>query len=88
VVQQYDGPVEIIGVASRDQRPAMEDFVARHDLEDMVNIADVDGEVWQQYGVVAQPAWVFVDGDAGTAERVLGALPRADLEARLDGLSD
>jgi len=87
VVQQYDGKVEIIGVASRDQRPAMQDFVARHGLEDMVNIADVDGEVWRQFGVVAQPAWVFLDTDAGTGDRVLGALPRADLEARLDALS-
>lgn len=88
MVQQYDGNVEIIGVASRDERPAMQDFVTRHGLQDMVNIADVDGEVWQRYGVVAQPAWVFVDGDEDTAERVLGALPRADLEARLDALSN
>lgn len=87
MVQQYDGKVEIIGVASRDQRPAMQDFVARHGLEDMINIADVDGEVWRQFDVVAQPAWVFIDGDAGTDERVLGALPRADLEARLDALA-
>jgi len=87
VVQQYEGRIEIIGVASRDRRPAMQDFVARHGLERMVNIADVDGEVWQRFGVVAQPAWVFLDPDEGTGERVLGALPRADLEARLDALS-
>jgi peroxiredoxin len=87
VVQQYDGKVEIIGVASRDQRPAMQEFVARHGLEDMVNIADIDGEVWQQYGVVAQPAWVFLDAGRGTGERVLGALPRPELEERLDALS-
>lgn len=86
-MQQYDGRIDIIGVASRDQRPAMQDFVARHGLEDMVNIADVDGDVWQRYGVVAQPAWVFLDVDAGTGERILGALPTEDLEARLDDLS-
>jgi hypothetical protein len=87
VVRHYDGKVEVIGVASRDRRPAMQDFVARHGLEDMVTIADVDGEVWERFGVVAQPAWVFLDADAGTSERVLGALPRADLDARLDALS-
>lgn len=65
----------------------MEEFVARHGLDDMVNIADVDGAVWQRFGVVAQPAWVFLDASTGTGERVLGALPRADLEARLDALS-
>ena len=87
MVQQYDHRVEIIGVASRDQPPAMQDFVARHGLEDMVTIADVDGEVWRQFGVVAQPAWFFIDAEAGTGERVLGAVPRADLEARLEALS-
>lgn len=75
----------MVGVASRDQRPAMQDFVDRHDLG-VTNIADVGGEVWEQFGVVAQPAWVFIDGDTGAAERVLGALPREDLEARLDEL--
>lgn len=63
----------------------MQDFVARHDLR-LTTIADVDGAVWEQFGVVAQPAWVFIDGDTGTVERVLGALPREDLEARLDAL--
>ena len=86
-MQRYDGKVRIIGVASRDQRPAMQEFVARHGLGDMVNIADVDGDVWRRFGVVAQPAWVFIDAEGGTGERVLGALPPADLEARLDALS-
>ncbi len=87
MVQRYNDKIDIIGVASRDQRPAMQEFVRRHGLEDMVNIADVDGAVWQRFGIVGQPAWVFVDGAAGTGERVLGALPRADVEARLDALS-
>lgn len=87
MVQQFDGKIDIIGVASRDERPAMQEFVARHGLEDMVNIADVDGEVWQRFGVVGQPAWVFLDADAGSGERVLGAIPQPDLEARLQELA-
>lgn len=86
MVQQYEGDVEIIGVASRDQVPAMQDFVARHDLQDMITVADVEGEVWQRFGIVAQPAWVFV-GESGRRERVLGALDTAGLRRRLDGLS-
>ncbi len=86
-MQQYSDKIDIIGVASRDERPAMEEFVARHGLEDMVNIADVEGAVWQRFGVVGQPAWVFLDAATGDGERVLGAIPRADLEARLDALS-
>lgn len=79
--------VTVIGVAGRDQRPAMEEFIERHGLGDMVTIADVDGAVWRRYGIVAQPAWVFLDA-AGGQRRVLAALTRADLEARLDALSD
>lgn len=86
-MQQFDGKIDIIGVASRDEVPAMEDFVARHGLSDMVNIADVDGQIWEQFGVVAQPAWVFLDAEAGTGERVLGAIPTPDLETRLEALS-
>jgi peroxiredoxin len=86
-VQQFDGKIDIIGVASRDEVPAMEDFVARHGLSDMVNIADVDGQIWEQFGVVGQPAWVFLDAEAGTGERVLGAIPTPDLESRLEALS-
>lgn len=65
----------------------MEEFVTRHDMGHMRHIADVEGEVWQQYGVVAQPAWVFIDGETGHTERVLGALPEADLESRLEALA-
>lgn len=86
-MQQFDGKIDIIGVASRDEVPAMEDFVARHGLSGMVNIADVDGQIWEQFGVVAQPAWVFLDAEAGTGERVLGAIPTPDLETRLEALS-
>lgn len=87
-MQQFDGKIDIIGVASRDEVPAMEDFVARHGLSDMINIADVDGQIWEQFGVVAQPAWVFLDAEAGTGERVLGAIPTPDLETRLETLSN
>jgi hypothetical protein len=65
----------------------MEEFVARHDLGHLRHIADVDGEVWQQFGVVAQPAWVFIDGETGKTERVLGALSKEELTTRLNSLA-
>ena len=87
VAQQFDRKVEIIGVASRDEVPAMEEFVARHDMDKVRHIADVEGKVWQQFGIVGQPAWVFIDGDTGDAERVLGAMSPEDLAARLEALA-
>lgn len=65
----------------------MEEFVARHDFGHVRHIADRDGEVWGAYGVVAQPAWVFVDGRSGRTERVLGAIPPDDLTRRLESLA-
>lgn len=64
----------LIGVASRDSVEAMRAFVAEHGLEDMVNIADPDGEVWTRFGVVGQPSWAFVDGDTGRVTVRFGAL--------------
>jgi len=87
VAQQFEGKVEIIGVASRDEVPAMEEFVSRHELGHVRHIADVEGEVWQQFGVVAQPAWVFIDGASGQPERVLGAIPEPELVDRLEALA-
>jgi peroxiredoxin len=79
--------VEIIGVASRDDVAAMEEFVARHDFDDVAHIADTEGRIWAQFGVVAQPAWVFVDGETGATERVLGELPVDDLRVRIEALA-
>jgi hypothetical protein len=65
----------------------MEEFVARHDFDDVAHIADTEGRIWAQFGVVAQPAWVFVDGETGATERVLGELPVDDLRVRIEALA-
>jgi hypothetical protein len=53
----------------------------------MPTASDVEGVVWQRFGVTGQPAWVFVDGETGATELVYGALGDADLRARLDALA-
>jgi peroxiredoxin len=87
VAQQFAERVEVIGVASRDGTPAMEEFVARHELDHVRHIADVEGQVWQRYGIVGQPAWVFLDGGSGKTERVLGQISPDDLRTRLEALA-
>lgn len=62
--------------------------MTRHDLDGVPHIADPDGKIWERFGVVAQPVWVFVDGETGDTDRVLGVLPASDLEARLAALAD
>ena len=52
----------------------MEAFVERHGLDDVVNIADLDGVVWERFGVFGQPTWGYVDGDTGEVSIMFGAL--------------
>ena len=65
-----------------------EAFVTEHGLEQVPQVADPDGEIWQSLGIAAQPAWAFVDGETGQVERVLGALTPSDLQARIDALAE
>lgn len=62
-----------MGVASRDTLEEMVAFVERHDLQGVVNIADVDGDVWERFGVFGQPTWAFVTADGEVSVR-FGAL--------------
>ncbi|WP_370326415.1 hypothetical protein [Euzebya sp.] len=66
----------IVGVAGRDDVEAMADFVARHELDDVVHIADVDGDVWAEFGIPSQPAWAFVGAGDDEATVRFGALGR------------
>lgn len=51
---------------------SMLEFIDRHDLS-FANIEDSDGQVFGEYGVPYQPAWVFLAAD-GTLTRVQGSL--------------
>jgi hypothetical protein len=86
VARQYDGQVEVIGVAGRDSTEAMADFVARHELDGVPQIDDADGSIWARFGIAGQPAWVFIDGETGQQERLLGALGPDGLTERIEEL--
>ena len=64
----------------------MQDFVARHQLNDVDHLVDDDGTLWERFGVITQPAWVFVDDD-GSVRRVQGSLDEDGLRAQLEELA-
>lgn len=64
----------------------MEEFVARHDLDHVVHVADTAGVVWGAFDVVGQPAWAFVDGETGEATVQFGALGLEGILAAADDL--
>lgn len=73
VAERFDGEVTFVGVASRGPQDDMYAFVADTGTEGIRHVADVDGTIWAQFGVSAQPAFVFVDRE-GSATGWLGGL--------------
>lgn len=73
-------------MAGRDTPEQIADFVERHDLGHVRHAIDVDGRLWAPFGIVGQPAWVFVDGATGESRVTFGALSTGQLTARLEEL--
>lgn len=77
----------IVGIASKDTEAAMADFVERHGLEHIDNVADVEGRIWDHNNVPAQPAWIFVDGETGESRSAFGPLGEEKLRDAIDELA-
>jgi hypothetical protein len=82
--KQFDGKVQIIGVAWNGTEQTMQDFMDKHQIT-FANIKDNDGLVFAQFDVAYQPAWVFIRQD-GTSETNLGAMDEVTLTAMLNKL--
>ena len=65
----------MVGVPGGDSQDAYRSFVAKHDLGNMPQVANEDGDLWVQLGVSYQPRWILVRAD-GSIERGGGAPPR------------
>lgn len=73
VAAELDGSVTFIGVPGRGERPEMQQFVSDGGVSGLQHVVDDDGEIWNEYGVVGQPAFAFIDSD-GNVETVNGSL--------------
>lgn len=65
----------------------MRSFIDRHDLGGFDHLVDDDGALWARFGIVSQPAWVFVDDD-GTSRKVQGSLGADGLRAEIARLTE
>jgi hypothetical protein len=63
----------------------MQDFEDRHGLT-FQSLRDADGSLFEHFGAVYQPAWVFVEAD-GTFDLVPGAMEDDELDQRLGALA-
>jgi hypothetical protein len=78
--------VTFVGVAARDQLPAMKQFVASYHMGSFTHLADLDGAVWQRFGITEQPAFAFVSAN-GTVDIVKGTLSEQQLTEHLTRLA-
>jgi hypothetical protein len=85
VQHQFEGRAQIIGVASRDTIEQIEAFVADTGVDTFPHAADIDGDVWEFYGIGSQPAFVFINDD-GTFDTRLGSLDEDGLTERVEQL--
>ena len=76
----------MIGVAWNGSTEFMTDFVARHGIS-FQNINDSDGQIFLQFGVPIQPAWVFIS-QSGDAKTHIGAIDEVSLKRELQKLSE
>ena len=84
--KQFDGKVQIIGVAWNGTEQSMQEFIDKHQLT-FANINDNDGLIFAKFEVPYQPAWVFVQED-GTSQTSIGAMDEVALSTALTQLGD
>lgn len=87
VAAEVGGSVTFIGVPGLGERPAMKQFVADTGVGGFEHVVDADGRIWNEFGVVSQPSFAFIDA-AGAVEMVNGSLTADELETAARALVD
>jgi len=72
-------------VAGRAEAGAINMFIDLEGVSGFSHVADVEGDIWGEFGIVSQPAWAFIDAD-GNVEQVLGRLGEEALTERIQSL--
>lgn len=83
--ERFGDDVQIIGVAGRGGIDEMRSFIDDTETSGLTHVADLDGDVWNSFGIYAQPAFVFINDD-GEIETFMGGLGADHLADRIDEL--
>lgn len=86
IAAEYQGRVTVLGVPGRGEVDAMQAFVSDTGVGTIIHVTDTDGTLWNRFGVVSQPAFVFVDR-SGAATSFAGSLGADGLRAAVDELA-
>lgn len=85
VAADLDGQVTFLGVPGLGDESDMHRFVADTGTGGIEHLLDSDGLLWQRFGVITQPAYIFVGAD-GSTEAFSGALGGDALRERAESL--
>ncbi len=67
----------------------MSAFIERHGVGTFDHVVDPEGadeSIWERFGIVTQPAWIFVNDD-GTSKTLVGPLGEDGLNREIDALA-
>ena len=81
IASDHAGKLNVIGIGSLDSAEAIAGFAG--DVDDVVHLEDVDGELWKRFGVTEQSSFVLLDAD-GTVVFEAGYGGTDDLDAQVD----
>jgi len=77
--------VSFVGIAGLGEVDEMRMFVDDYHVDAFPHLVDVDGALWERFGVTRQPAYAFVD-DSGDVRVVRGELAKAGLADEVNAL--
>ena len=83
--ERYADEVTFVGVAGLGPLADMQAFVEETSTGSFTHLADLDGAIWEEYGVLTQPAFAFID-EHGDVRAVTGGLSGRALTDRVDDL--
>ncbi|MGW7363540.1 redoxin family protein [Streptomyces sp. NPDC054841] len=86
VAAEYQGKVNVVGVAGLDKNVAMKDFVSETKTGAFPHLSDEAGDVWKRFKVTEQSRYVILDKDGKTVYE--GVLPGGEgLAEKVAGLT-
>ena len=80
VTAEFEGRVRVLGVPGRGEVTPCRRSSPTTGTGAITHLADVDGTLWNRFGVVSQPSFVFVDR-SGAAQSYAGSLDGDQLRA-------
>lgn len=68
--EKYKGKVNFLGIGALGTNEEMGEFVSQTGTSVFTNLSDVDGKLWNRFGVIIQPTLLFIDAKGKITTKV------------------